>query len=116
MRFLANENFPAPSTVVLRKAGYDVTSIQESHSGISDGQVLEIAKNELRIILTFDKDHGELIFRGHLVDPPPVVFFRYRGKAPFEAGMMLIETIRSGTDIENCFTVMERDGIRQRIY
>lgn len=116
MRFLANENFPAPSTAVLRKAGYDVTSIQESHSGISDDQVLAIAKKELRIILTFDKDYGELIFRGNLVDPPPVVFFRYRGKAPFEAGMMLLETILSGTAIEQCFTVMERDGIRQRTY
>jgi len=116
MRFLANENFPAPSTAVLRKAGYDVTSIQELYSGISDDQVLEIAKKDLRVILTFDKDYGELIFRGNLEDPPPVVFFRFRGKAPFEAGMMLLDTILSGTDIEHCFTVMERDGIRQRIY
>jgi len=62
MRFLANENFPFPSIRILRDNGHDVKSIGEEMFGITDIEVLDVAKNENRIILTLDKDYGELIF------------------------------------------------------
>ncbi|MFY8000433.1 MAG: DUF5615 family PIN-like protein [Candidatus Kapaibacteriota bacterium] len=39
MKALANENFPAPSTRILRDAGWDVQSIKEAMPGISDEEV-----------------------------------------------------------------------------
>jgi len=36
MKFLANENFPFPSIKFLRNKGFDVISISEELSGISD--------------------------------------------------------------------------------
>ncbi len=54
--FLANENFPRPSTVWLREAGIIVRSIQEDFPSISDKQVLQKAINDSLIILTFDRD------------------------------------------------------------
>ena len=41
--FLANENFPRPSTLILREHRFEVKSIQEDNSGISDEEVMEIA-------------------------------------------------------------------------
>ena len=41
--FLANENFPRPSILLLRELGYKIISIQETHQGISDSEVLRIA-------------------------------------------------------------------------
>jgi len=56
MRFLANENIPRAAIQTLRAAGYDVVSIGEEISGITDQAVLERAHVEQRVILTFDRD------------------------------------------------------------
>ena len=63
MNFLANENFPRPSTIILRENGLSVKSIQEDFPGISDEEVIEIASKSNLIILTFDSDYGEIIFK-----------------------------------------------------
>ncbi|MFP5041892.1 DUF5615 family PIN-like protein [Parasediminibacterium sp. JCM 36343] len=48
--FLENENFPRPSTILLREHGYIIKSIQEDFPGISDDEVIKIAI-ELNLIL-----------------------------------------------------------------
>ncbi len=63
MKLLANENFPKASVLLLRSLGYDITSIGEDNPSISDQSVMEIATAEERIILTFDRDYGELIMQ-----------------------------------------------------
>lgn len=66
MRLLANENFPTSSVDLLRRAQHDVSSIAEESPGIKDDAVLARAVQQERLILTFDRDYGELIFRrGH---------------------------------------------------
>ena len=76
MRFLANENFPLPSVRLLRSAGHDVLSITEESPGISDDRILARAVAEERIILTFDRDYGELIYRVGMV-AAAVLLLRY---------------------------------------
>ena len=80
--FLANENFPRPSTILLRENGYIVKSIQEDYSGIDDVAVIKMAQEQNLIILTFDRDYGELIFKYAKDNPPSVVFFREKGSHP----------------------------------
>ena len=74
MRFLANENFPLRSVNRLREAGYDIASITEDSPGVTDSEVLARAADEERIILTFDRDYGELIYRLRM--PSPIVIAR----------------------------------------
>jgi predicted nuclease of predicted toxin-antitoxin system len=115
MEALANENFPAPSTRLLREAGWDVKSIKEDMPGISDEEVLRVAVTERRIILTFDRDYGELLFRYRHNPPPAVVYFRNKGDIPESAGKMLLEIIqRQQISLEGYFTVLEESGVRQR--
>ena len=116
MRFLANENFPDPSIHLLREAGHDVMSIRLEAPGITDHQVITMAQAEHRIILTFDKDYGELIFKKGIESPPSVIFLRYRGRDPGSAARLIEDTLSAGTLLESRFTVIEEDGIRQRIY
>ncbi len=116
MRFLANENFPAPSIALMRQAGYDVRSIQESMPGVKDAVVIAEAQKDDRIILTFDKDYGEIIFKQGVTDPPAVIFLRYRGADPLAAARLVFDLISGGTNIERVFTVVEVNGIRQRMY
>lgn len=73
MRFLANENFPVPSIRQLREAGYDIAAVIEDNRGCDDKTVMSRAVAEERIIITFDRDYGELIYRLGL-SPPQVLF------------------------------------------
>lgn len=63
MRFLANENIEQPIIDALRAAGHDVASVGEIAPGSPDEDVLRLANIESRIVLTNDKDFGELIYR-----------------------------------------------------
>ena len=63
MRWLVNENFPAPSVAVLRASGHDVLYIADSHAGDDDADVLALAREEGRWLVTFDRDYGELLLR-----------------------------------------------------
>lgn len=114
---LANENFAKPGIILLRNANIAVKSIQEDSPGISDEQVLQIAIENDLIILTFDKDYGEIIFRYQLANPPAVIFFREKGSDPLFAGQFLLLLIKSQTiSFKNSFTVIEKENIRQRSY
>ena len=58
MRLLANENIPIATVVALRDAGYDVTSLFETTPGIADEKALALAREQGRILVTFDRDYG----------------------------------------------------------
>jgi len=78
MRFLANENFPFDAVEVLRQNGHDVVWIRTEAPGISDPEILKRAQNDDRILLTFDKDFGELAFRSQLPATSDIILFRIR--------------------------------------
>ena len=86
--FLANENFPRPSIMLLRDKGFDVKSIQEEYPGIADDIVMNIASEMELIILTFDSDYGEIIFKHKRNNPPSVIYFRDKGSDPLFAGRL----------------------------
>lgn len=115
--FLANENFPKPSVELLRSKGFVVRSIQEETPGISDAQVVQFALQENFIILTFDRDYGELIFRYGKQKQPGVIYFRDKGSDPLFAGKVLSDLLAANQiKFDNAFTVIESNNIRQRFY
>jgi predicted nuclease of predicted toxin-antitoxin system len=63
LKFLADECCDAGLVVSLRAAGHDVTYVTEQNAGSSDDEVLLRAYDEGRILLTEDKDFGELAYR-----------------------------------------------------
>jgi predicted nuclease of predicted toxin-antitoxin system len=67
VRFLADENVPLPSVDALSAAGHDVVWVARETPGLADPRVLDQARRENRILITFDRDFGELVFaRGAL--------------------------------------------------
>ena len=117
MSFLANENFPHPSTIILRNKGFIIKSIQEDTPGISDEDVIKTALELDLIILTFDRDYGELIFKYSRENPPSVIFFREKGNTPDFAGLTLIRLLEESNIVfSGAFTVIEDKSLRQRFY
>ena len=75
MRFLADECVGAPLVAHLRTTGQDIHYLAEESRGLTDPEVLAAAHEQGRILLTEDKDFGELAVRhGHPV--PGVVLLR----------------------------------------
>lgn len=113
--FLADENFPIASVRLLRTSGLDVVAVIEESPGISDAEILQRAEHERRIILTFDRDYGELIFRQRLGRPSGVVYFRYVPNTPGEPGEHLLQLLAiPGIELISKFTVADRERVRQR--
>src|ERR1700676_4997525 len=81
MRFLANENFPGAAVTSIRAAGHEVEWVRIAAPGMSDSDVLAWAARDERILLTFDKDFGELARASALPGMCGVVLFR-RGNSP----------------------------------
>jgi len=63
LKFLADECCDTGLVAYLREDGHDVLYVLERKAGVSDDEVLLDAYNEGRILLTEDKDFGELVYR-----------------------------------------------------
>lgn len=61
MKLPANENVPLASVHALRDMGHDVFSLPETSPGIPDEAALALAREQRRLIVTFDRDYGTLI-------------------------------------------------------
>jgi predicted nuclease of predicted toxin-antitoxin system len=115
IRFLANENVPLASVRRLREAGHEVVAIAEISFGANDISVLDRAAREDRILITFDRDYGELIYRRHLPSPRGVVYLRFVPETPEEAATVISALLEiPGIRLEGRYTVVDRQRIRQR--
>ena len=114
MVFLANENFPRASVLLLRNE-HTVHSIIEEFPGTDDPFVLSLAKEREAIILTFDKDYGELIYHRKLPVPPGVIFFRMDPLTPSEPAHIILEYLKQAEiSFAGLFSTISRQKLRQR--
>jgi predicted nuclease of predicted toxin-antitoxin system len=63
LRILADECCDTGLVASLREDGHDVLYVLERKPGVSDDEVLIEAYHEERILVTEDKDFGELVYR-----------------------------------------------------
>jgi predicted nuclease of predicted toxin-antitoxin system len=112
-RYLADENLPRAVLPPLRAAGLDIDHIGEIAPGVSDLVVAEEAIRRDAILLTFDRDFGELTFR-HRVAVPGVVLFRLGQQPPWVVIGFLEAFFASGRTLRGYFTVASLRRVRQR--
>jgi predicted nuclease of predicted toxin-antitoxin system len=114
MRWLADECVAAMLVERLRAVGHDVLYMAETHAGADDSTVLGFASGEERLLLTEDKDFGELIFRLRK-SVPGVVLLRLGTVAPPEKWARL-ETALSqfGATLLGRYLVIDEKRIRFR--
>ena len=103
MKFPADENFPRPALLILRDAGNDIRSVAEESPGLSDEEVAALCDRDERVLLTFDKDFGELVFRKGLRAGSAIVLFRLVPESPAEVQTILRPLIETGTLVTGVF-------------
>jgi predicted nuclease of predicted toxin-antitoxin system len=113
MRLLANENIPRRVVAQLRTLGHDVLAAKESMRGDDDRAVLARATAENRLLLTQDKDFGELAFRAGLSAQCGVILFRLAG-TPNDDCQRMLDVLDSRADWSGQFAVVTDDRVRVR--
>jgi len=114
MKFLADECCDAKLVEVLRADGHDVLYAIESLRGATDDELLTRAFSEGRILLTEDKDFGELVYR--LRRPARgIVLLRFDvADRAFKAPRLRYLLERKAQRLPGAFVVLEVDKIRFR--
>lgn len=82
--------------------------------GSADAEVLARAQQETRVLLTFDRDFGELAWRSKLPAICGVVLFRIPMPSPATVGETLAAIVSSRQDWTGHFAVVEAGRIRMR--
>lgn len=114
MNFLADEGVDKQVVEQLRKDGHQVQYIAEMDPGISDNQVLEIAHRESAILLTADKDFGELFYRQRRL-APGVILLRLEGLSQANKARIVASAVHEHiSELLRAFTVITPGGIRIR--
>jgi hypothetical protein len=114
VRLLADENFPGDTVRELRAAGHDVVWVRTAAPGASDSEVVRLANSEARLILTFDKDFGELAFRLQQHSDEGTILFRIPLRSPGFATAVVVSTLNSRSDWKGTFSVVDERKLRQR--
>ena len=112
MLFLADESCDFAVVRALRAAGHDVQAVAELCRGCSDQEVIDLAIRAGRILLTEDKDFGQLFFSQGLTRSG-VILIRF----PFHLRLNLPKTIieginQIGSQLAGSFVVVQPGRIR----
>ncbi|MBI4689295.1 MAG: DUF5615 family PIN-like protein [Nitrospirae bacterium] len=114
MKFLANENVAGDAVAALRGKGHDVLWIRTDSPGYDDRTILARAVEENRILITFDKDFGELAFHSHLPANCGIILFRISAPSSSVIANAVVAAIEAHSDWCGHFSVVEENRIRMR--
>ncbi len=114
MNLLLNENLPLLAVEALRQAGHDVLWVRTDMRGQADDVILQRAQDEDRLVLTFDKDFGELAFRFGLPATCGILLFRLQTHSPEHIQKRVLETLAERDDWTGHLFVIEEHRIRAR--
>ena len=114
MKFLIDESVEFPVVTYLRSQGYDVVAVAEDFPSSGDADVLAYSRGVGRILITNDKDFGELVFL-HGLPHRGVIFFRLPRQdavSKIERLGMLLVTYKE--KLSDRFIVVRADAVRIR--
>lgn len=113
MKFFADENMPTEAILELRGRGFDVSAVKERIPGAGDPDIFQVTVAEEMILLTQDKDFGELAYRAGLPGSAGVVLFRLSGR-PSEMIKRMVNVLTQPHNWAGSFSVVDDARIRMR--
>lgn len=114
-RFLADENVPRESVRLLRQHGHDVVAVRKGAPGASDEAVSTRARAEHRVLLTFDRDYGELIYLRAVAPPPGLNYLRLAPLHPRELVNRVLSLLNDpNLALDAAFVIVDAERTRVR--
>ena len=93
LRVVADENLPRLLVTALRSASHDALWIRDQHRSMPDAQVLALASQEQRILITGDKDFGDLVFVERHSAPHGVILVRAADAEPTDLVRLVVDAL-----------------------
>ena len=115
MRFLLDQDVYAITTRFLIEAGHDVVLVaQMGLAQASDEEILRTAKEQNRVLITRDRDYGNLVFVRAI--GCGVLYLRIRPSTvnSVHNELMRVTQLYTDRDLTQAFVVIEADGHRFR--
>ncbi len=115
MKLLADESVDRQIVERLRRYGYDVIYIAEVEPSISDNAVFDRANEKLALLVTEDKDFGEIVFRDGRLSSDGVVLLRLAGLSAEKKAEIVCNAFQKHEgEFANHFSVVSTGSIRIR--
>mgnify|MGYP001062318043 CR=1 FL=1 len=111
IKLLADENIPKRTVQTLKQRGIDISSVLDSSHGLSDRALIKLANRENRVIVTFDKDFGELTFKERL-KVKGLILLRLAPTSPEHIAERIEYILTQKIPIANKIIVVREDRIR----
>lgn len=110
--FLADESCDFAVVRALRAAGYDVLAVAERSPGARDEEVIRLATGERRVLLTEDKDFGQLVFAAGK-ETCGGIFIRYPAGLRSELPQRVLDAVkRESSRMQTAFVVLQPKRMR----
>lgn len=115
MNLLADESVDRHIVERLRQDGHDVLYIAEAEPSIPDATVFELANEKAALLVTEDKDFGEIVFRDNRLSSGGVVLLRLAGLPSAKKAEIVAEAFQTRSmEFPNHFSVIAPGRIRIR--
>jgi predicted nuclease of predicted toxin-antitoxin system len=114
LRWLADECVDAALVAELRHLGHDVIYIAERSAGLADPEVLKQAREDDRLLLTEDKDFGDLVFRSRLSVPGVILLRLSPEDRHLKWGRLKTAIDQFGARLTGRHVVIEKVRLRSR--
>jgi predicted nuclease of predicted toxin-antitoxin system len=112
VRFLLDESAEARIAAFLTAQGHDATRIGRDYPArLPDEAVLALAHREQRILITYDKDFGELVVREHQPHSG-VILFRFPLDSTAQQKIRALETHLASHPVLDQLIILTHQGIR----
>ena len=105
MKFVADENLGIRVPKYLKGLGFDIISVIELAKGKPDVDILALANKQDRILITLDKDFGELLFKEKLIHSG-VILLRLKDESVENKKKVLVKELKSKKNFSGKFTVI----------
>lgn len=101
-------------TTTLRNAGFQVYAISEQNPAIKDKDVLSIAYTQQALLITEDKDFGELVIRLQLLNYGILLVKMMEAHSQIKAALVLQIVQQYNTSLLKAFSVLDANKFRTR--
>lgn len=110
-QLIADENIPLEAVDLLKKGGIDIVTLPELLRGISDRSLLVTAKAKNRILVTFDRDFGQLVFKEKL-ETHGIMLLLFVPKSPQQIAKCIQHVLSTKVTMTNMVVTVREDRIK----
>jgi len=114
LKFLIDVSVGGIIEKYLREAGYDTKAVRDIDPRMEDAEIIRIAVAESRMVITLDKDFGELVYHCSMRHSG-VLLLRLEDETGAEKLRVVRHIMENySSQIKDCFCVFQNDRLRIR--